>query len=562
MRYMEINPRYRDFLAENGLHKAEDFLDLPGLIISGHPDRHVARVTLGAGPSRLAAYLKREHRVPWSDRLLNARAGFGLVSKSHREARVLRALREAGIGCPDWLAVGEGTGGRSFLLVRELTGALDLRFFLRDLAARPAAERRRFAQELGETLARLHNAGFDHPDLYSKHVLVRPGDWGICLLDCQRSRLRSFVPWKERCRELAALDATLAGELVSGAERVACLRAYLRACRLQRTADKEDVLRTAFHILRYEERLLRQRRIRELRQPPLATGIQSVIWQNGEALCLTPEFHSALRGQTPDWLDLAQLPERPRSLRAETVVVLPGGRQGLLVRRRESGILRGLWTWLHGRRPTSPELCKAGLLFRLQRHGVRTPRLLAFGQRQTTPWRVESFLLTEPVPGTIGLGQWLSDSVRAPATDVKPDERRRLIREAAAVVRRLHEAGCYLGTGDRQDQGAGCGLCVQHGAGERPAVVLGDIRALRTRRRPQWSLALGDLKALRHQFSVPVPGRTDQLRFLLRYLNLLRLTPDAKRLARSILRGGPQALGPGFPNPLVFQPVAERRIAG
>src|SRR5262245_42937181 len=170
MAWVEINPDYQEKLEQLGLTTASHFLNLPGVIVSGHPDRHVVQVRLGNGPEAIHAYLKREHRVAWRDRVLNALDGFGWVSKSVREAALLKALAGAGIGCAEFIAAGEDDRGRAFLLVRELTGFVDLRVFLRDSGSAPATERRRFARRLGETLARVHGAGFDHPDLYSKHV--------------------------------------------------------------------------------------------------------------------------------------------------------------------------------------------------------------------------------------------------------------------------------------------------------------------------------------------------------------------------------------------------------
>src|SRR6478752_5785561 len=93
-----INPVYRPLLARRGLCEPEDFLELSGTIICGHPDRHVVQVNLD-GHNLLPALLKREHRVRWRDRLLNAAQGFGLVSKSRREAQTLRELAAGGIAC-------------------------------------------------------------------------------------------------------------------------------------------------------------------------------------------------------------------------------------------------------------------------------------------------------------------------------------------------------------------------------------------------------------------------------------------------------------------------------
>ena len=95
MAYIDLNPDYTDFLQRHGLRGPDDFLRLPGVIICGHPDRNVSRVTLGTGVDSVRAFLKKEHRVRWRDRFLNARAGFGFRSKSCREMALFRLLRQA-----------------------------------------------------------------------------------------------------------------------------------------------------------------------------------------------------------------------------------------------------------------------------------------------------------------------------------------------------------------------------------------------------------------------------------------------------------------------------------
>ena len=127
-------------LVRRGFEDPRALLDLSGEIVGGHPDRHVVRVVLGTGRGRVVAYLKREHRVPVRDRIANACAGFGFVSKSVREARTLEQLRAAGVPVPRVLAYGE-CGGRAFLLVRALRGYCDLREFLRT-GERPPWQRR------------------------------------------------------------------------------------------------------------------------------------------------------------------------------------------------------------------------------------------------------------------------------------------------------------------------------------------------------------------------------------------------------------------------------------
>jgi tRNA A-37 threonylcarbamoyl transferase component Bud32 len=388
MAFVHINPRYQALLGQHGLSRPEDFLALPAVIVSGHPDRHVARVVLGGGASILPAFLKREHRVRWRDRFINASAGFGFVSKCHREAQTLRALEGTGVGCPDWIAFGEDALGRAFLMVRALIGAVDLRLFLRDHLSPDARVRRHFAGALGRALAQIHKAGFDHPDLYAKHIMVDPGSQSLWFLDWQRSQHSTRVGTTRRQRDLAALDATLADELTTRRDRLLCLQSYL-------TPDI-DWKPWADAIRRQARRLLAKRHIREGRLCPLPIGSQELLWLDGEALCVTQSFWSELQGQVPDWLRLDGYGIVGRISNPSYVIVsLPGGRQGLLVRRRCRQALRWLWTEFRRRPLLSPELRQAGALFRIQRRGEVAPRLLAFGQRRPLPWQIESFLLTE-----------------------------------------------------------------------------------------------------------------------------------------------------------------------
>jgi tRNA A-37 threonylcarbamoyl transferase component Bud32 len=504
MAFLKINPRYEHLLEQEGLVAPGDFLNLPSVIICGHPDRHVARVTLGTGSEAVSAYLKREHRVPWKVRLLNAVAGFGFVSKSSREASILAQLQGAGVGCPDWIAVGEDCEGRAFLLLHELTGTKDLRLFLEDYRRIPVRERLRFARRLGETLAGLHNAGFDHPDLYSKHVLVNPNSGTVSVLDWQRSCRRRRVTWRRRCRDLAALEATLVGSLASARERLACLRAYWQKSKTG--GHKGKRFRALAHSIRRQaNRLLRQRRIREVCKVPSVNATPSVIWQDGEALCLTPDFHAELAGHIPDWLRLANFADRPGSWEMNTWVALSQARQAVLLRRRDSQPWNILWALLRRRRRVSPELRLAGLLFRLQRFGIGAPRVLAFGQRRASWRNLDSFLLIEPPPGGFSLGEWLA---RCPN---EFDRRRRLIQQAATMLRRVHDLYCYLGAEP-------CFAVVENDPPTSTTIVLASVVGLHSRRRPSMKKTLQDLVSCLRKLSLCGCSRSDGLRFLLSYL--------------------------------------------
>ena len=183
---LEINPEFATRFAALGLDSPESFLGLPGEVVSGHSDRHVVRVELSG--FRSAFYLKRQHSVNWRERLRNRLAGFGFISRSQREADVLKRLVRAGLPCPRWAAVGEDARGRAFLLVEEVSGSINLRRFLSDNTL-SHCDRRRLATGLGRLLVELHAHGFTTPDFTAKHLFVSRDGAKITPIDWQSTRM-------------------------------------------------------------------------------------------------------------------------------------------------------------------------------------------------------------------------------------------------------------------------------------------------------------------------------------------------------------------------------------
>jgi tRNA A-37 threonylcarbamoyl transferase component Bud32 len=429
-------------LARRALTDPRALLDLPGEIVGGHPDRHVVRVVLGTGRGRIVAYLKREHRVPIRERVANACAGFGLVSNSVREARTLEQLRAAGVAAPRVLAYGE-CDGRAFVLVRALRGYGELREFLR-ADVRPDWQRRLLARRLGRLLARVHAAGFDMPDLLCKHVMIHRRTLRPALIDWARSRRRRRLPAETRIRDLAMLHASLASELATPRERLTCLRAYLRAGPVRTWAD---AIRGVGAVL------AGRRTVRESyhRSGPIRS--QRLRWVAGdESLCVTNVFWRRGRGQIPEWLRAAT----DGSGRPRAVIRRWLGEKVFLRRTPPLVAWRRFLLKLSRRRVVSAAVRDAGLNFRLERFGVRVPRLLAFGGRPDGA----GFLLTRPIPDTVSLRTWLAS----------PHKRRnRILLRIGRLVRRLHDAGCSLT--DQPD--------VLHVRADGRGLVVPDVRGVR-----------------------------------------------------------------------------------
>lgn len=253
--WVEVHP---DFAARLGDATADELLDLPGEVVSGHPDRHVVRVEL-PGWER-ALYLKRQHRVTWKERVRQWRDGFGWRSRCGREAELLKQLDSAGLPAPRWVAHGEDGRGRAFLLVEELSDAVELRAVpARDFAARGLT--------LGRAVAALHAAGFDTPDLTAKHVFVDPATGAVTLIDWQSARRLPTVPAAARLRALAALHASLADHLATPRARLRFLRGYSR--RLGTRIEPRAVERLA-------AAAGTRRSVRDQRQPVVTD--QRLVW--------------------------------------------------------------------------------------------------------------------------------------------------------------------------------------------------------------------------------------------------------------------------------------------
>ncbi len=467
---LTVAPEFADAFASVGLRTAAAFLDLPGEVVSGHADRHVARVIIpGCGR---AFYLKRQHVVGWREQWRSWRAGFGWVSRCEREAAVLQRLQAAGLPAPRWAAFGF-LDGRAFLLVEE-ADAVDLRALL--AGGLPVPERRQLAANIGRAVAAVHAAGITTPDLTAKHVLVNPESLAVTFLDWPSSELRPVTD-ADRADALGALHASLAGGVASRADRARVLLAFTSpiegevaiassqsrvggghrrdpevsnsACvalthstcaspptRRRSAADlplkgggqkhlRAELLRP---ILRAAERHSGRRSVRDQLQPAGAEP-QRLVWLAGEAVCAVPEAAAVWPRPAvcpPFYTDEAL--DGPVSVRF-------AGRDAVLVRGRSFAPLGRLRAWFRAAPWRSPGVTAGRVLFHLRRYGVPAPGLLAFGQRLTTAVGAEWFVLYDAPPGA-PLRRWRRNACLT--------ERRRLLAALGACLDKLHAAGCVL----------------------------------------------------------------------------------------------------------------------
>ncbi len=423
-----LHPRYAAWLRKAGLDSAEGILELAGEIVGGHPDRHVARVELPTSAGNRVLFLKREHTVGWRVRLKNNRAGFGWISRCEREAATLQALEACGLPGPQWLAYGTSDDGRAFLLVDALTGQADLRAVLKDSRLTPGT-RRRLAIALGRSVAELHAAGFATPDLSAKHVFVDRASTQITLIDWQSAPQPGPVTLEQRVRGFALLNASLANTLASPRDRLRMIREYLR-----KTPEVSRPILRDFvpAILRESTRLGRLSSVRDQRADSRTADELRLVWLAGEAVCVVP----SLVNQWPSPPVAPPFYPGPYEAAgpAEQYLGLPDGRTAMLTRHTTNAPLGRMVAWLRGRSWRSPAAAAARILFQLQRFDAPAPRLLAFGQRLTSPMRAESFVLVDQSPGA----EPLADRLARPFPG--PLDRFLFLRHCGRALRALHDA--------------------------------------------------------------------------------------------------------------------------
>lgn len=434
--FVVVHPRYRQWLAKCGLGSPESFLAVGGEVVCGHPDRHVARVELHAGVKARVAFLKREHVVGRRTRLRNWRAGFGWVSRCEREAVTLKRLEAAGLPGPQWLASGEHNG-QAFLLVEELAGATELRAHLDEFRL-SEAERKALATRIGQSLAELHEAGFSTPELAAKHLFLRPDVLAVSLIDWQSAPTSGVVPFENRVRWLGALTATLADELATPADRLRVLAAYRRAvARIRGTSKGVPKLAALVTECEYQAARVRDRSSVAAQRQPLSSAVpQRLVWLAGESVVVTPDLAES-------WPKPAvRAPYYPASPTPTPAggqrewVTFADGRKGVVVRFHTVARVGRLLAAVRERPWRSPGATAARILFHLQRHGIPSPALLAFGQRTVSKAATESFVVAEPPADSLPLEYRLAD----PALPLA--QRRALLSECGRRLRQLHDAGC------------------------------------------------------------------------------------------------------------------------
>jgi hypothetical protein len=279
---LNIKPDYQALLAAHELRDLPAFfeqqqgerLDKPGL----EPWRQRWRITLSdTDGDEQTFYLKRFTHPPLNRQIDRWKTGQFARSTAAVEFDNAHQLAAAGITAIVPVAFGQQMAGpwekRSFLLMGEVTGESLERWVPLHLSP-PDSEtdrtsRRNRLDRLADFIARFHNTGFVHRDLYLSHVFIRTENDGaatFALIDLQRVFRPSVRKRRWAIKDLAALDFSTPADRVSRTERLRFLCRYARICQVFGSA------RSLARSIQRKTNSMRRRQNRHRRSKPKANS--------------------------------------------------------------------------------------------------------------------------------------------------------------------------------------------------------------------------------------------------------------------------------------------------
>ncbi|UCE61436.1 MAG: phosphotransferase [Phycisphaerales bacterium] len=206
--------------------------------------RERIRLVLSDGEASRTFYLKRFTEPPTAVRRAVRRSGSGASSVAGAERAWMNRLTRDGIACPTPVAFGEDLIGsrerRSALLMEEVPGQS-----LESWATRWRAEKQPVVRELIEPtaslIARLHECGYIHRDLYLSHLFFdadAPADRALHLIDLQRVIRPAGRQGRWIVKDLASLNFSTPFVLFSNIDRLRWLKHYLGMSKLDASARR------------------------------------------------------------------------------------------------------------------------------------------------------------------------------------------------------------------------------------------------------------------------------------------------------------------------------------
>lgn len=547
--HFEIEPHYAEALRAAGLDSFNALMAARGgPAVSAHAERETIPLDIQLDGTMQRCFLKRVFRVPIKHVVAPLLRGRRARSQPLHEWNILGALRAAGIGAMQRMAVGErriaGQPVGACLLVAAVPSEKTFDHWMQtgdvQTGSVSARQRARLLGAVGALMGQLASNGFRWPDCRAKHLFAAqqpdgPG-WSLWLIDVERmerdaararsveyrmrsawyhlSHLRRSCPmarftWRDYLHVAAGLRRAQPPD-----------RNWPRRGRSGSTRATEEVLSSAPNLLDAFASM-------ELR--PAVPDDQCAM--NGirrvDGYKMLTEYENLFRANQLDRFD------RLFNLASDTDLHKPGlaahrsrgrftladaaGREHTFYLKRYHHPPAGdqLRRIFSGSPRESMAVREYRCIKRLNQIGISTLQCVAVGQRMVGLTERQSFLITAGL-NDVSLERYAADIVRGDSPPPSPRLRRQIISQVAIVAHTLHAARCF-----HRDLYLSH-IFLHHNADGSVALRLIDLARMLVKPRQTLRWKIKDLAALDYSAPRPLVTRTDRLRFLLYYLNPLR----------------------------------------
>lgn len=193
---------------------------------------------------------------------------------------------------------------------------------------------------------------------------------------------------------------------------------------------------------------------------------------------------------------------------------------------------RSTWARMRSGRDASPAKLEAENVARLERDGIPTMRLIAYGEKRHADGRAESFLITEELAGFTQLDHFVRRRFPAfgePGHDERDPQLHQLIRDVATVAAKFHACGY-----NHRDLYC-CHFFIREASPGKFEVRLIDLQRVERRRYFRHRWIVKDLAQLAYSAPRERISCRQQLAFMKRYLGVQKLRDADKKLIRQVL---------------------------
>lgn len=223
MELVEFNSKYKHIFANNNM---VDFSSIYNYHSDKYFTKNPLRNVISFALNGEIFFLKRHispHQNFWYGDIGN--------SPAKREWDNIFILNKAGFKTAEPVAYGTKIpkigAGYSFIVTKKLQGVVSLEEHITG-----TFEKQKLIKDLAYLTKRFHDMGFCHQDFYAGHVFLKKGE--LYLIDLQRLLQKKKLRNRWRIKDIAQLNYTAPGNIVSGADKLRFIKYYFGISKLDK----------------------------------------------------------------------------------------------------------------------------------------------------------------------------------------------------------------------------------------------------------------------------------------------------------------------------------------